>query len=100
MLNYPYSLLIKHLMLKNQIKKMDDINSKIEMLKKEQTEIETTIAKELVRILKTHHGFEMNFEIIAGGLIDILTTSDQEKLNSWKDEGARFLHKKRSKKSL
>ncbi len=84
-------------MLKAKFKKIDHINSKIIQLKKEQEDIEMTIAKELIKVLKAYGGFEADFEMVAGGIIEVLTTSDQDKKQKWKEEGDRFLHKKRIK---
>lgn len=78
------------------IKKMEDINHKIETLKGLQHEIEMQLAEELIEIVKCNDGFSFDFSVLVGGVVDAIAKakSDPSVVDGWKTVGEKIRRSK------
>jgi hypothetical protein len=74
-------------------KKLQGIRKKIETLQQEETKICRNLAQELSRHLIAAHALEIDFDILIGGVLGVITESkaDTVKAMSWQKSGQEFL---------
>ncbi len=84
------------LFMKNDIEKMESIQEKINKLKLKQKLIEQEIVNNFSQVLKSTEAFQIDFNSIVGGLLEIIETirSDPEKKEAWKLIGEEFCKRK------
>ena len=78
------------------IKKMEDINHKIEELKELQHGIEMDLAAELIEVVKCNGGFSFDFSVLVGGVVDAIVKakSDPSVIDGWKAVGEKIRRSK------
>lgn len=78
------------------IKKMENINHKIEELKELQHEIEMDLAAELIEVVKCNGGFSFDFSVLVGGVVDAIgkAKSDPSVVDGWKAVGEKIRRSK------
>lgn len=74
-------------------KKVEDISRKIEKLKFQQQKIETDLAHQILEVIKTQSGFNLPFNALVGGLLEVIETCkiDPNKSEEWQYAGEKFL---------
>jgi len=74
-------------------KKVDILDKKINDLNAQKKKIETDIAHQLLHVITAHSGFTLPFQVLVGGLIDVIQTSksDPKKMEEWQGAGGKFL---------
>lgn len=70
-------------------KKKEDMSHRIKELKDLKHEIEMSLGKELVEIVKCNRGFSFDFSILVGGVIDVIekAKADPVAFSGWKEVG-------------
>jgi hypothetical protein len=59
-------------------KKVDILDKKINDLNAQKKKIETDIAHQLLHVITAHSGFTLPFQVLVGGLINVIETSKND----------------------
>lgn len=83
----------------NPTQKLETIQKEILSLRNKEREIETTLVAEMVTLLKNANAFYLNFDVILGGLLEVIHKAQNNSLEqeNWRQTGEMF--RKRFKKS-
>lgn len=74
------------------LKKLDDLNQKIEALKSEKEKIQKELETDLVSVLKHTNAFQVDFHTLVGGLLHCLdkAKTNQQLAKEWQEAGQKF----------
>ena len=74
-------------------KKVDILDKKINDLNAQKKKIETDIAHQLLNVITAHSGFTLPFQVLVGGLVNVIETSkkDPQQMEEWQTAGEKFL---------
>lgn len=74
-------------------KKVDILDKKINDLNAQKKKIETDIAHQFLHVITAHSGFTLPFQVLVGGLINVIETSknDPHQMEEWQTAGEKFL---------
>ena len=74
-------------------KKVDILDKKINDLNAQKKKIETDIAHQLLHVITAHSGLTLPFQVLVGGLINVIETSkkDPHQMEEWQAAGEKFL---------
>ncbi|MFN9001702.1 MAG: hypothetical protein ACK5VW_06555 [Holosporales bacterium] len=83
----------------SMLKKIHDLNQKIEKLKNEQQKAQRRFAEGLVQLIGQQNGFQLDMNIIFGIIIDGINKaqSDSKQAKAWEDMGLKFRSKRTSR---
>ena len=74
-------------------KKVDILDKKINDLNAQKKKIETDIAHQLLHVITAHSGFTLPFQVLVGGLINVIETSKkkEKELGNAVEDNANYL---------
>lgn len=87
-----YLFWLMEVRMKNKFEKMQSLRAKVEQLKIEHDKIEQEIIHQLVQVLKINDAFQIDFNSLVGGLLEIIKAIriDPDKKEAWRVAGQKF----------
>jgi len=82
-------------LMSNLTQKLETIHQEILSLKNKEREIETTLVAEMVTLLKSANAFYLDFDVVLGGLLEVIHKAQNNSLEqeNWRQAGETFRKK-------